>query len=89
METHMLNTAATDLAYDDMYEALIECHHGLTTEESYRVNARLVLLLANQISDLGILREAFTVARAGVTDEYASSTPAKQPISPVVPVHAG
>lgn len=88
----MLNTAATDLAYDDMYEALIGCHQGLTTEESHRVNARLVLLLANQISDLTILREAFTLARAGVKSENSnsdsSSMAAKQPISPVVPVHA-
>lgn len=85
----MLNTDATNLAYDDMYEALIGCHQGLTTEQSHIVNARLVLLLANQISDLAILREAFTVARAGVTSEDPSETSARQAISPVVPVHAG
>lgn len=51
---------------DDFYEALIDTHHGLSDEQSLAVNARLVLLLANHIGDIGILREAMQIAREGV-----------------------
>ncbi len=50
---------------DDFYEALIETHRGLTDEQSQRVNARLVLLLANHVGDLRVLREALAAARQG------------------------
>jgi hypothetical protein len=39
-------------APDDFYEALIEAHQGLSTEESHAFNARLVLVLANHIGSL-------------------------------------
>lgn len=48
---------------DDFYEALIETHQGLSTEESHALNARLVLLLANHIGSLPVLREALAAAR--------------------------
>jgi hypothetical protein len=48
---------------DDFYAALIESHQGLTSEESQAFNARLVLLLANHIGTLSVLRQAFTAAR--------------------------
>ena len=50
-------------AGDDFYEALIETHRGLSDEESAKVNARLILILANQVGDLGVLREALRLAR--------------------------
>ncbi|HVG05673.1 MAG TPA: DUF2783 domain-containing protein [Burkholderiaceae bacterium] len=49
---------------DDFYQALIEAHAGLTDEQSATLNARLVLLLANQIGDLSTLRRAIAAARA-------------------------
>ena len=48
---------------DDFYEALIRAHQGLSEAESHRLNARLVLILANQIDDLALLREALALAR--------------------------
>ncbi|MFT0532932.1 DUF2783 domain-containing protein [Castellaniella hirudinis] len=48
---------------DDFYEALMQLHHDLNDEQSAQVNARLILLLANHIGDLGILREAMAIAR--------------------------
>jgi len=63
----MLNTESTALRYDDMYESLIAAHHGLSPEQSHLVNARLVLLLANHISDLGVLTKAFEIARQGLS----------------------
>lgn len=52
---------------DDFYEALIEMHRDLSDEQSALVNARLILLLANHIGDLSVLREAMRLAREGVT----------------------
>lgn len=52
---------------DDFYQMLIDTHRDLGDEQSRLVNARLVLLLANHIGDLGVLREALAAARAGVS----------------------
>lgn len=49
-------------AADDFYEALIEAHQGLSTEESHAYNARLVLIMANQIGSLAVLRQALAAA---------------------------
>ena len=51
-------------APDDFYEALIDAHRDLGVEQSHALNARLVLLLANHLGRLDILREALQVARA-------------------------
>jgi hypothetical protein len=56
-------------APDDFYQALIDTHRDLDDAASQLVNAKLVLLLANHIGDLGVLREAFALARAGVAAE--------------------
>jgi len=50
-------------APDDFYQALIETHHDLSLEQSQALNARLVLLLANHIGSLEVLREALRAAR--------------------------
>ena len=62
MQEH-LDTSARLAAPDDFYEALIEAHQGLSTDESHALNARLVLLLANHIGALPVLREALSAAR--------------------------
>ena len=51
---------------DDFYEVLIETHRDLGDEQSAMVNARLILLLANHIGDIAVLREALAAAREGV-----------------------
>lgn len=51
---------------DAFYEMLIKAHRGLDDEASELLNARLVLLLANHIGDLRVLREAIDAARVGV-----------------------
>lgn len=48
---------------DDFYEALIDMHRDLDEAQSQAVNARLILLLANHIGDMQVLREAMTHAR--------------------------
>lgn len=50
-------------AGDDFYEMLMNAHAGLTFEESARLNARLVLLLANQVGDTEALKAAIEAAK--------------------------
>jgi len=50
-------------APDDFYEALIDAHRELSGADSHALNARLVLLLANHIGTLGVLKEALVAAR--------------------------
>jgi len=54
---------------DDFYAALVELHRGLSDEQSELVNARLILLLANQVGDIGVLREAMQRAREGIESD--------------------
>lgn len=51
---------------DDFYEALIDSHRDLSDEQSAMLNARLILLLANHVGDIAVLREALTLAREGL-----------------------
>jgi hypothetical protein len=51
---------------DLFYETLIETHRGLTDEQSQMLNAKLILLLANHIGDMDVLRDALAAAREGV-----------------------
>ena len=53
---------------DDFYEALIAAHDGLDDAQSHALNARLVLLLANHVGTLDVLREALAAARADVPE---------------------
>ena len=51
---------------DDFYQALIDAQVGLTDEQSAALNARLVLLLANQIGDFTTLQQAIAAARESI-----------------------
>ena len=75
MQTTLLNTAPNfnepgrqffrDFSPgDEFYEGLIDAHNGLSDEQSEALNARLILLLANHIGDLRVLREALQAAKA-------------------------
>ena len=61
-----LNTEPNILLADDFYEALIDMHRDLDEAQSQMVNAKLILLLANHVGDLEVLREAMRIARDGV-----------------------
>jgi len=63
----MLNTEPNLAAPDNFYQELIDLHRGLSDAESALVNAKLVLLLANHIGDMAVLREAMAAARTDTT----------------------
>jgi hypothetical protein len=62
----MLITQNNFESADDFYEALLNAHQGLLTEQSHAMNARLVLLLANHIGSNDVLNEALKQARAAM-----------------------
>ena len=49
---------------DDVYNALMSAHEGLDDAASHALNARLVLLMANQIGDPAILTDLIETARS-------------------------
>lgn len=53
-------------APDEFYQILIEAHQGLSEEKSQQLNALLVLLLANHVGEMLVLRETVAVARASL-----------------------
>jgi Protein of unknown function (DUF2783) len=62
-----LSTASNFTKPDDAFRAIVEAHRGLSDVESADLDAALVLILANHIGDIGVLREAITLAKHGMT----------------------
>ncbi len=50
---------------DTAFVALIEARRGLSDEQAAVLDARLVLILANHIGDLNVLKEAIALAKQG------------------------
>ena len=49
---------------DAFYEQLLDAHQDLDTDASAMLNARLILILANQVGDAKVLRECVEAAKA-------------------------
>ncbi len=60
---------------DGFYAALMEAHRDLDEAASRRLDAALVLLLANHIGDTSVLEEAIRLARAAVAAGSAALPP--------------
>ncbi|MDE2581984.1 MAG: DUF2783 domain-containing protein [Rhodospirillales bacterium] len=63
-----LDTSARLADPDALFAALVDAHRGLSPDASRRLDARLVLLLANHIGDAGVIAEAIAAARAAGED---------------------
>ena len=48
---------------DTFYEHLLDAHAGLNREQSELLNARLILLLANQVGDARVLKDCVEAAK--------------------------
>jgi Protein of unknown function (DUF2783) len=72
-----LNTDPNLESPDEFYAALIDMHRGLSDEQSELANAKLILVLANHIGDLEVLRQAMSTARNGTTP----SQPARKEVA--------
>jgi len=70
-----LNDESNIASPDDFYQELIDLHRDLTDEQSALVNAKLILLLANHIGDMEVLRAALAAAREAMAEpQPAEST---------------
>jgi hypothetical protein len=58
-----LSTDSNFAKPDDAFRAVVEAHRGLSEAQSADLDAALVLILANHIGDLGVLREAIALAK--------------------------
>ena len=63
-----LSTSSNFARPDDAFRAIVEAHQGLSDEQSADLDASLVLVLANHIGDLGVLREAIALAKRRIAD---------------------
>jgi hypothetical protein len=61
----MMKTALHLQDADGFYEQLLDAHQGLSKDESELLNARLILLLANQVGDAQVLKECIEAAKPG------------------------
>lgn len=62
----LLRIEATIADPDGFYNALVDCYRDLDDHRVGLFNARLILLLANQIGDRSVLDEALRRAREGI-----------------------
>jgi len=53
---------------DEFYEALIDAHRDLSDEQSQMLNCKLILLLANQVGNIAVLKQALRAARQGLQE---------------------
>ena len=63
-----LSTVSNFAKPDDAFRAIVEAHRGLNDAESADLDTALVLILANHIGDIDVLREAITLAKRRMID---------------------
>ena len=63
-----LSTASNFAKPDDAFRAVVVAHRGLSEKDSADLDAALVLILANHIGDITVLREAITLAKGRMID---------------------
>ena len=59
--------------HDDLFEKLVSVHEGLDNAESRKIDAKIILLLANHIGDINVLSEAIDMA-AGLSYQPTQET---------------
>ena len=71
-----LSTSSNFAKPDDAFRAVVEAHRGLSDEQSADLDAALVLILANHIGDIAVLREALDLAKRRMMDGGPTTTAA-------------
>jgi hypothetical protein len=64
-----LSTRSNFANPDDAFRLVVEAHRGLDDECSASLDAALVLILANHIGDIEVLREAVALAKRRSANE--------------------
>jgi hypothetical protein len=63
-----LSTSSNFAKPDDAFRMIVESHRGLSDAQSADLDAALVLVLANHIGDIEVLREAIELAKRRLVD---------------------
>ena len=63
-----LSTSSNFAKPDDAFRMIVEAHRGLSDGQSADLDAALVLVLANHIGDLDVLRESTELAKRRLVD---------------------
>jgi hypothetical protein len=71
-----LSTASNFNKPDDAFRLIVEAHRGLSDEQSASLDAALVLILANHIGDIEVLRDAVTLGKRRLAENSSSHTKA-------------
>ena len=58
-----MRTTSSISSPDEFYDELLNAHSGLDAAQSADFNARLIFLLANQISGISVLRDCLAAAK--------------------------
>ena len=70
----VLSTSSNFAKPDDAFRAVVEAHRGISDAQSADLDAALVLILANHIGDLDVLREAIALAHCRRQPATAAAT---------------
>ena len=63
---------------DTAYRMVVEAHRGLGDAQSAALDAALVLVLANHIGDLDVLREALALAKRRLPEQHDCHSGARE-----------
>jgi Protein of unknown function (DUF2783) len=63
-----LSTSSNFAKPDDAFRAIVEAHRNLSELQSADFDAAMVLILANHIGDIDVLREAIALAKRRMID---------------------
>lgn len=74
----MMKTTLNFSDHDAFYEQLLAAHAGLTEAQSAQLNARLILLLANQVGEQKVLAQCIDAARGVAARSQQTPKPASQ-----------
>ncbi len=64
-----LSTSSNFARPDDAFRLVVEAHRGLADQDSAALDAALVLILANHIGDINVLRDAVALAKRGLASK--------------------
>ena len=68
-----LSTSSNFANPDTAYRMIVEAHRGLNDDDSAALDAALVLLLANHIGDLSVLKEALEQATQTLSNKASAA----------------
>jgi hypothetical protein len=63
-----LSTSSNFAKPDDAFHMIVESHRGLSDAQSADLDAALVLVLANHVGDIEVLRDAIELAKRRLVD---------------------